>query len=86
MKKEKSWQEKNGDYHHGVPANTVIVDGGWYKRSHKHSQVFHMINTLYGGTTSIDGIQPILFCCLCSLAFVVAQFCLLKLLHPDKQG
>ena len=26
-----------GDYHQGVPAITVIVDGGWCKRSHKHS-------------------------------------------------
>ena len=25
------------DFHHGVPAITVIVDGGWSKRSHKHS-------------------------------------------------
>ena len=25
------------DYHQGVPAITVIVDGGWSKRSHKHS-------------------------------------------------
>lgn len=28
--------EKN-HYHDGVPAITVIVDGGWSKRSHKHS-------------------------------------------------
>ena len=25
------------DYHNGVPAVTVVVDGGWSKRSHKHS-------------------------------------------------
>ncbi|VDI19230.1 Hypothetical predicted protein [Mytilus galloprovincialis] len=25
------------DYHHEVPAITVIVDGGWSKRTHKHS-------------------------------------------------
>ena len=29
--------EERGDYHDGVPAITVIVDGGWSKRSHKHS-------------------------------------------------
>ena len=28
--------EKNS-YHEGIPAITVIVDGGWSKRSHKHS-------------------------------------------------
>lgn len=30
-------QEERGDYHQGVPAITVIVHGGWSKRSHKHS-------------------------------------------------
>ena len=25
------------DYHNGVPAVTVVADGGWSKRSHKHS-------------------------------------------------
>ena len=28
--------ERNS-FHEGVPAITVIVDGGWSKRSHKHS-------------------------------------------------
>ena len=28
--------ERN-DYHQGVPAITVICDGGWSKRSHKHT-------------------------------------------------
>ena len=27
----------NNSYHQGVPAVTVIVDGGWSKRTHKHS-------------------------------------------------
>ena len=27
----------NSIYHQGVPVITVIVDGGWSKRSHKHS-------------------------------------------------
>jgi hypothetical protein len=26
-----------GDYHQGVPAVTVICDGGWSKRSHKYT-------------------------------------------------
>ena len=29
--------EERGDFHQGVPAITVVVDGGWSKRSHKHS-------------------------------------------------
>jgi hypothetical protein len=29
--------EERGSFHEGIPAITVIVDGGWSKRSHKHS-------------------------------------------------
>ena len=28
---------EKGCYHEGVPAMTVIIDGGWSKMSHKHS-------------------------------------------------
>ena len=34
---EKKIAEENGTFHQGVPAVMVIVDGGWSKRSHKHS-------------------------------------------------
>ena len=36
-KLEKKLAEERGDYHQGIPAITVIVDGGWSKRSHRHS-------------------------------------------------
>ena len=36
-KEEKKLAEERNDYHQGVPAITVYVDGGWSKRSHKHS-------------------------------------------------
>ena len=36
-KEEKRLAEVRGDYHNGVPAITVILDGGWSKRSHKHT-------------------------------------------------
>ena len=36
-RQEKSIAEAKGSVHEGVPAITVIVDGGWSKRSHKHS-------------------------------------------------
>ena len=36
-KQEKELAEKRGDFHEGVPAITVVVDGGWSKRSHRHS-------------------------------------------------
>ncbi len=35
-KEEKRLAIERGDFHEGVPAITVIVDGGWSKRSHKH--------------------------------------------------
>ena len=34
---EKQIAIEQGRSHHGIPAITVIVDGGWSKRSHKHS-------------------------------------------------
>ena len=34
---EKTIVISKGHHHQGIPANTVIVDGGWSKRSHKHS-------------------------------------------------
>ena len=36
-KEERDLAIANGQYHNGVPAITVVVDGGWSKRSHKHS-------------------------------------------------
>ncbi len=36
-REEKRIAEEMGSYNEGVPAITVIVDGGWSKRSHKHS-------------------------------------------------
>lgn len=36
-KEEKRLAELRGDYLEGVPAIKVVVDGGWSKRSHKHS-------------------------------------------------
>ena len=34
MKKKR---KEKGSLHDGVPATTVVLDGGWCKRSHKHS-------------------------------------------------
>ena len=37
-RREEKWlAEERGDYHESIPAITVVVDGGWSKRSHKHS-------------------------------------------------
>ena len=35
--KEKRLADERGNYHQDVPAVTVVVDGGWSKRSHKLS-------------------------------------------------
>ena len=34
---EKRLAIARGEYHQGIPATTVVVDAGWSKRSHKHS-------------------------------------------------
>ena len=34
-REEKQIAEQNKSYHKGVPATTVVVDGGWSKWSHK---------------------------------------------------
>ena len=36
-REEKRLAELRNEYHEGIPAITVIVDGGWSKRAHKHS-------------------------------------------------
>lgn len=36
-REEKRLAQERGSYHEGIPAITVILDGGWSKRSHKHS-------------------------------------------------
>ena len=36
-KAERELAIRQGSFHHGVPAITVIVDAGWSKRTHKHT-------------------------------------------------
>ncbi len=36
-REERQLAIEHGEYHEGVPAIIVVVDGGWSKRSHKHS-------------------------------------------------
>ena len=36
-KEEKMLREHRNEYHEGLPAISIVVDGGWSKRSHKHS-------------------------------------------------
>ena len=44
--------EQNKDYHEGVPAITVVVDGDWIKWSHKHSyNANSAVSVIFGATT-----------------------------------
>ena len=36
-REERALAIAQGNFHNGVPTITVVVDGGWSKRSHKHS-------------------------------------------------
>ena len=36
-KEEKELAETRNDFHQGIPAITVVCDGGWSKRAHKHT-------------------------------------------------
>ena len=36
-KEEVRLAQDGGDYHEGVPSTSVIIDGGWSKKTHKHS-------------------------------------------------
>ena len=44
-KEERDLAIANDEYHCGVPTITVVVDGGWSKRSHKH---FHNAKSGWG--------------------------------------
>ena len=50
--KEKQLATEQGNYHNGVPAITVVVDGGWSKRSHKHSYNANSgVGVIFGAAT-----------------------------------
>ena len=59
------------DLHHGVPAITVIVDGGWSKRSHKHSyNAKSGVAVIFGAHTKkllFIGVRN-KFCSVCAIA------------------
>ena len=50
--KERQLAIAQGNYHHRVPAITVVVDGGWSKRSHKHSYNANSgVGVIFGAAT-----------------------------------
>ena len=49
---EKQLAIEKGSYHNGIPAITVVVDGGWSKRSHKHSYNANSgVGVIFGAAT-----------------------------------
>ena len=55
---EKNLATQNSKYHQNIPAITVIVDGGWSKRSHKHSHNANSeVEVIFGAVTFIHGCQ-----------------------------
>ena len=70
-KEEKQRAIKNNEYHQNVPSITVIVDGGWSKRSHKHSyNVNSGVGVIFGAATKkllYMGVKN-KYCAVCSIA------------------
>ena len=68
---EKRLAEARGDFHQGIPAITVVVDGGWSKRSHKHSyNAKSGVAVIFGQCTKkllFLGVQN-KYCAVCSAA------------------
>ncbi|KAK3104196.1 hypothetical protein FSP39_025198 [Pinctada imbricata] len=59
------------DFHHGIPAITVICDGGWSKRSHRHSyNALGGVAVIFGAATGKllhIGVRN-KYCSICSVA------------------
>ena len=59
------------EYHQGIPAITVVADGGWSKRSHKHSYNANsgvgVIFVFFTKRILFIGIRN-KYCCTCSIA------------------
>ena len=71
LREEKQIAEQNKSYHEGVPAITVVVDGGWSKWSHKHSYNANSgVDVIFGAATKkllYIGVRN-KYCAVCSIA------------------
>ena len=70
-REEKNLAIKNNKYHQTIPAITVIVDGGWSKRPHKHSYNANSgVGVIFGAATKkllYMGVKN-KYCAVCSIA------------------
>ena len=60
-KEEKMLAEQRNEYHEHFPAISVFVDGGWSKRSHKHSYNSG-VGVIFGVPYIYRGSKQVLFC------------------------
>ena len=69
--KEREHAISMNSYHQGIPAITVVVDGGWSKRSHKHSyNAKSGVAVIFGRHTKRLlhlGVRN-KFCCVCAIS------------------
>ncbi len=70
-REERQLAEEKGAYHQGVPSVAVTVDGGWSKRSHKHSyNAKSGVGVIIGNATKkllFVGVRN-KYCCVCAVA------------------
>ena len=70
-KEEKMLAEQRNEYHEGVPVISVVVDGWWSKRSHKHSYNANSgVGVIFGAVTKcllFIGVRN-KYCSVCSIA------------------
>ena len=75
-KEEKQMAEQNNNYHEGVPAITVVIDGGWSKRLHKHSYNANSgVSVIFGAATKkllYIGVRN-KYCAVCSQLFGIER-------------
>ena len=70
-REEKHLAIQNNKYHQTIPAITVIVDGGWSKRSHKHSYNANSgVGVIFGAATKKLLYMSVKnkYCAVCSIA------------------
>ena len=90
-KEEKQMAKQDNNYHEGVPAITVIVDGGWRKRSHKHSYNANSgVGVIFGAVTKkllYIGVRN-KYCAVCSIAQISCKLahCFVLQHKLDKPG
>lgn len=65
---------KQGNFHNGVPSITVVCDGGWSKRSHRHTyNALEGVGVIFGAATG-------------KIYILVSEISIVPLVPWQKQG